>query len=219
MSADADTMVATDELGRRILATLRDEGGRVESTDLRNDLGGVDRDRFNYRVREHLKPAGAVETQEVDADVTHLPPNELILTDVGREYLQQLDEEDGLERSVSDRVDQLEQRVDDLQRENQELQEQNRELREALERSNAAGLEDELQTFRANIDSLQARVRAVEENPVVTSNVAPGAIDTGLILGNTCKKLLEQILDEETVEQKRVEMKEGFQDDGHLLAE
>jgi chaperonin cofactor prefoldin len=219
MSTDADPVVATDELGRRILATLRDEGGKAESTDLRNDLGGVDRDRFNYRVREHLKPAGAVETQEVDADVTHLPPNELILTDVGREYLQQLDEEDGLERSVSDRVDQLEQRVDDLQRENQELQEQNRELREALERSNAAGLEDELQTFRANIDSLQARVRAVEENPVVASNVAPGAIDTGLILGNTCKKLLEQILDEKTVEQKRVEMKEGFQDDGHLLAE
>jgi chaperonin cofactor prefoldin len=219
MSADADPMIATDELGRRILATLRDEGGKAESTDLRNDLGGVDRDRFNYRVREHLKPAGAVETQEVDADVTHLPPNELILTDIGRKYLQQLDEEDGLERSVSDRVDQLEQRVDDLQRENQELQEQNRELREALERSNAAGLEDELQTFRANIDSLQARVRAVEENPVVASNVAPGAIDTGLILGNTCKKLLEQILDEKTVEQKRVEMKEGFQDDGHLLAE
>jgi chaperonin cofactor prefoldin len=219
MSADADPMIATDELGRRILATLRDEGGKAESTDLRNDLGGVDRDRFNYRVREHLKPAGAVETQEVDADVTHLPPNELILTDIGRKYLQQLDEEDGLERSVSDRVDQLEQRVDDLQRENQELQEQNRELREALERSNAAGLEDELQTFRANIDSLQARVRAVEENPVVASNVAPGAIDTGLILGNTCKKLLEQILDEKTVEQKRVEMKEGFQDEGHLLAE
>jgi hypothetical protein len=217
MSPDEQTVIATDELGRQILNALRAEGGRAESTTLRDDLGGVERDRFNYRVREHLKPAGAVKTQEMEDDSHHLPPNELILTDTGREYLEQLENEGDLEQSVANRVEELERRVDDLHRENQELREENNRLQRTIEQSGVGDIEAELRGVKSDITALQDQIQSVQQHPILSFDRSAGAINAGLILGNTCKKLLEQELGEDVVSEKQDELRADLKESGDLL--
>lgn len=236
MSRDADGVtdgengqsidVDTDELGHRILQALWEVGGQGLGTEVRDAMGGVDTGIFNYRIRNHLEPSGAVVSQQVETDENHLPPKELTLTDAGKEYLKQLDSTPHGDTGVSERLDELESEIESLRDENQELRDLNHELQEKLDRSNLSGameklseLERDVESVQGNISDVEGAVQEIESRTVIQSGMVPAAINGGVVLGNTCKKLLEEELGEQRVEDKRQEVKSLLKDDGSLVGD
>ena len=202
MSSDT----VTDDLGKKIVEALADNDGHAKSTTLRDDLGGVDKDRFNYRVREHLEPTGIVETRRITEDNTNIPPNELILTEDGEEYLHQLKKNNKIERNLSERVEQLEVQVSTLQEENQELRKQNQQLQSSVNQLEINNFQQEIQEIQNEINDLQIRVATIEQRPVIENEVTPHIIDTAIIAGSTSQQFLIDEFGEEQVENTRERM-------------
>lgn len=216
--------VDTDGLGNRILLILEEEGGEALSTELRRAMGGVEKDRFNYRVRNHLEPAGVVVTRRVEAEDSQIPPKELTLTEEGQEYVEQLDSVDQGDAGLAERLNELEAEVETLRQKNRELREVNRELREGLDQASlneamekVSRLESEVSSLQSTVNTVDQAVGEMQSDPVIESDIAPAAINGGVVLGNTCKKLLEEELGEDRVEEKRQEVKQLLRDDGSLV--
>ena len=148
-----------------------------------------------------------------------MPAQILTLTEFGREFLDAVDDREPV--SVEARIEEIESDIESLRRENEQLREENQNLRRAVEQGGVGGggMGGELDSLQAEIDTLQDRLRSVETHPVVASDVSPALIDAGVVLGNTCKKVLESELGEERVEKVRSETSASFEDDGDLLTE
>lgn len=209
-----------DELGVEILERLLETGGQADSSEVRDAMGGVDPDKFNYRRRKYLVPYGLVETEQPAGETAGpMPAQILTLTEFGREFLDAVDDREPV--SVEARIKEIESDIESLRRENEQLREENQNLRRAVEQGGVGGggMGGELDSLQAEIDTLQDRLRSVETHPVVASDVSPALIDAGVVLGNTCKKVLESELGEERVEKVRSETSASFEDDGDLLTE
>lgn len=212
-----------DTTAVEILQLLYERGGEADASELRDAMDGVSVDSFNYRRREHLVPHGLIETHQPEPyEDGRTPPKELMLTSRGEDYLEEMVE---LEPSDLDgRLEQLEQRVEELETANQELRDKNRELEQVVEQMDATAVMNELENVkqditsaRDDIRSLQTRVSDVESHPVVAADKSHTALNVGLTLGNACKKLLEEELGDERVEEKRQTMKTRLSEDGNLI--
>jgi DNA-binding transcriptional ArsR family regulator len=205
-----------DETGVEILRLLAQRSGKADAAELRQAMDGVSPDSFNYRRREHLVAHGLVETHQPEPSPEgRVPPKVLTLTERGEDFLDSV--VDAGPVTLEERLDQLEEQVEVVRRENRELREENRELREAIERRDGGDVETELQSIRADMDTLQSRLRMVEDHPVITSDISPAAINGGVVLGNTCKRLFESELGEQHVEQVRTEVKSELRENGSLV--
>jgi FtsZ-binding cell division protein ZapB len=208
-----------DEIGVEMLERLSEMGGQADSSELRDAMGGIDPDKFNYRRRKYLVPYGLIETEQPAGETAGpMPAQILTLTDLGREFLDAVADREPA--SIEGRIENIESEIERLQRENEQLREENQELRRAVEEGGGGGgIGPELQSLQAEVNSLQDRVRSVETHPIVASDTSAAVIDTGLILGNSCKRLLEDVLDEETVEETRLDVKSSFKEEDKLLSE
>lgn len=216
MSSLQDVAEDIDETSVEMLRLLFERGGEADASQLRDAMEGVSVDSFNYRRREHLVPHGLVETNQPEPyDDGRIPPKELVLTSRGEKYLEEMVD---LEPSDLDgRVERLEQKIEELEETNQELRDGNRELRRTIEQMDATAVMNELDRMKGDISSLQSRVSTVESHPVVEADHSTTAVNVGLTLGNTCKKLLEEEFGEERVEEKRQMMETRLTEDGHLV--
>jgi hypothetical protein len=223
MSSLQDVAEDIDETSVEMLRLLFERGGEADASQLRDAMEGVSVDSFNYRRREHLVPHGLVETNQPEPyDDGRIPPKELVLTSRGEKYLEEMVD---LEPSDLDgRVERLEQKIEELEETNQELRDGNRELRRTIEQMDATAVMNELEGvkrditgLRDDLSSLRNRVSTVESHPVVEADHSTTAVNVGLTLGNTCKKLLEEEVGEERVEEKRQMMETRLTEDGHLV--
>ena len=211
--------IEMDQLALNVLSALDDLGGEANSREVRDFLGEMQRGVLHYRLDEHLVPQELVTTEVPDSEPGRFPAKILTITDRGKEYLKQVDHDGSTDSDITRRVEQLEGRINSLEQENQQLREQNRELQSALEQSGAGEVADELRGLQNSINSLQDRVRKVEQNPVVGDGNAAAVIDAAFIAGNAAQVLLKEEFGESTVENKQEELEQEFVEEGVLLTD
>jgi vacuolar-type H+-ATPase subunit I/STV1 len=208
MSEIDGALVELDLLGVKILEALEEHGGEATSTDLRNYLGVEKRAKFNYRVREYLAPEGLIEATQPDPEPGNIPPQELRLTERGEQYLSEVDSEGLVPEGIVERLDRLEEQVDGLRSENKKLREENEELKAAIEGSDVEQIVGRVQELTNDVDRLQTKTGNLQDalgdlnsDPVVGSDFAPTAINTGYLLGNVARELLVEQVGEDRVEE------------------
>jgi ubiquinone biosynthesis protein UbiJ len=97
-----------DEKSQTILRILRARGTDVETAYLRKHIGADDNKIVLYRMNEHLVPAGLVEKSGEENWYPGLPPGSLwSITDEGREWLTEHDDEIVDAADINDALDEI----------------------------------------------------------------------------------------------------------------
>jgi len=224
MSEPEAELVELDRLSIEVLEALAEHGGEATSVELRKYLGVEQRAKINYRFSEYLVPEGLIEAHQPQSDEPgRYPPKEIAITDHGEEYLETLDSR-GTRGQIAERLDRLEEQVKGLRKENQDLREENRELKDQIEGSNVGmvtdrveELTDDVDDIQSTLDGLQTAFGEVQTHSVLTHSNSATAINTGYVLGNVCRELLEEEFGEQRVMEKVDEKKEKFANEEKLL--
>ena len=226
MSESGSRLSTLDQLGIDILRALVDHEGEADSTALRKYLGLNDdsaRSRFNYRVTEYLEPEGLIETHQPEPEPGKYPPKNLMLTEDGRELLEDLGSESA-GNGIADRLQRLEEQVDGLRQENQELREENQELKELVKGSDIEMVTGRVQELTDDVDRLQGKVSNLQDvlgeingDPLVGNELAQVNLNTAFILGNALRELMIEEWGEDRVMGMVDQKKTKFEDSGDLL--
>jgi chaperonin cofactor prefoldin len=209
--------IEMDQKALDILSALSDLDGEANTRELRDFLGEMNKGPFHYRLDEYLEPQELVTTHLPDSQPGEFPAKVVSITEVGSEFLEQVDHDAGSDSKITRRVERLEERIESLERENQSLRETNQELQRAVDQSGVGDIQTELRNMKAQVSNLQDQIQSMNQHPVLAHDGSAGAINAGVILGNTCKKLLEQELGEDRVVEKQEEMQSVLTEDGDLI--
>lgn len=226
MSDSKSRLSTLDQLGIDILRALVDHDGEADSTALRKYLGlnsDSARSRFNYRVTEYLEPEGLIETHQPEPKPGKYPPKILMLTEDGRELLEELEPESA-GSGIADRLQRLEEQVDGLRQENQELREENQKLKELVERSDVEMVTGRVQELTGDVDRLQGQMSDLQEaldelndDPLVSNDLAQVNLNTAFVLGNALRELMVEEWGEDRVMNMIGEKKEKFEESDDLI--
>lgn len=209
--------IEMDQKALDILSALNNLDGEANTRELRDFLGEMNKGPFHYRLDEYLEPQNLVTTHLPESEPGEFPAMRVSITDVGSEFLEQVDHDTGSDSKITRRVERLEERIETLEQENQSLRETNQELQRAVDQSGVGDMQAELRDMKGQVSSLQDQIRSVRQHPVLAHDGAAGAINAGVILGNTCKKLLEEELGEDRVVEKQEEMQSVLSEDDDLI--
>lgn len=228
MSEIDGALVELDLLGVKILEALEEHGGEAPSTDLRNYLGVEKRARFNYRVREYLAPEGLIEATQPDPEPGNIPPQELRLTERGRQYLSEVDSEGLVPEGIVERLDRLEEQVDGLRSENKKLREENEELKETIRDSGVDTVVSRVPELTSDVDDLQVAVSNLQDalgdiqtHPVIESQDVAAGLNGIIVMANACRRVIESEVEdgEALIEYESEEVRELASERGVLFDE
>jgi len=192
-ATDTEINAELDELSHRMLQMLAEHGGQANTSEIRSQLGLEDDDsgwqKIHYRVDTHLEPEGLVETHQPDAEPGNNPPKQHILTDAGREYIEnrKLDASGG---DVADeRIQELEQRVARLEADNQKLV-------------------NTLEAYQNRLEDVESTADKLTEHPLIESPKGIKAINDALVSSQVVSLLLSKSDDIQFADGEREETQE-----------
>jgi len=224
MSRPEGNLIEIDQLGIDILKALVDHDGKADSTALREYLGLDGRSRFNYRISEYLEPEGLIETTQPEPEPGMYPPKIISLTEGGKQYLDELNNDEDASRGIAERLERIEEQVDGLRKENQELREENQELRE----SDVSFVVDRVPELTGDVDELQSTVRNLQEalgeiqtHPVIENENAGPGLNEIIIMANACRRVIESEFEhgDELIEEQSEIVREKANKAGALFDE
>jgi hypothetical protein len=227
MSDANGELVELDVLGDEILRALVAHGGETKSPKLMEYLGLEVRSRFHYRVEEYLEPQGLVETYQPEGKPGVMPAKELSITDVGEQYVEQLDGDDE-SRGIVERLGRLEEQVDGLRSENKKLREENEELKETIRDSGVDTVVGKVPELTSDVDDLQVTVGNLQDalgdiqtHPVIENQEVAVGLNDIIVMANACRRVIEsEVEDGETlVERESEEVREIAGERGLLFDE
>jgi len=174
-----------DPLCMEMLVAVDQHDGVASTREIRDFIGVDNTTRTNYRIREYLEPMGLVRVMEPEFDV---PPNELHLTDDGKEFLESVDEsEQEIHRDIGERLGMVEEQLDGLQEQIMQVRESGVSQDSDTEKS-AVG-SDEIENLQKQISKIAAEVRDIKQSPLFDETIQK-ELDAGLIASGVAKKIL-----------------------------
>lgn len=216
-----------DTMSRRILEVLEDGGGVANSTRIRVTLGLDDTDPLQYRRREHLEPAGLVETEYPDRELEPgvSPPLQWELTEQGEVALEHLNREVSSWEEVPERVEMLESELNRVREVAQKAATRSTgqsetdtmggagdveaETGPGVDETELATVEDRLDEMEQEIATLRESVESIEEEPFFDEDFRH-QLDQIMILTAVFKELLLPEYDHDKVQELSIEKRDSL---------
>jgi len=177
-----------DPLCMEMLVAVDQHDGVASTREIRDFIGVDNTTRTNYRIREYLEPMGLVRVMEPEFDELPVPPNELHLTDDGKEFLESVDEsEQEIHRDIGERLGMVEEQLDGLQEQIMQVQESGVSQDSDTEKSGVDS--GELEDLQKQISKIAAEVRDIKQSPLFDETIQE-QLDVGLLASAVAKEIL-----------------------------
>lgn len=199
MSREINSAADLRQIEIDILRALTEHDGQAKSVELRKYLGIDKAEKFNYRVREILEPAGYVTTAQQKVDPGKIPPNTVTMTSEGRQLLQR--ENLGEGKQIAERLDRLESQVEALRTENKDLRERNEELAAAVRDAETDQLIQDVDQLIQDVDQLNEDVKILKNSDLHTSLGVARQIDKNAIKADAAIRYIKGWADEDNVDE------------------
>lgn len=210
MSNTDHAEIEVDQKALDILSALSDLDGEANTRELRDFLGEMNKGPFHYRLNEYLEPQELVTTYLPDSEPGEFPAKVVTLTETGVEYIEQVDKDISSDDNVKQRVEYLEERIESFEKQIELIEKENKNIRERNK---------DLQVSQIQINTIAEKIDDIQEHPVISDDRSTEVVNRNYIIGETCKRILEQKIGESEFAQKQKNVRKNLDQNGSFVEE